>query len=194
MLVYKEFVLWYISILIKYIIMKIKYLVFLLSLLSLACKKSESKEPTEKLNTIETDYFIIKSKYDLKINKESIPNSLLKGVSSKDSLKYLYVTNDDLVIGIYDEKFINDNEKFQEIEKKHSLIFNIETPTIYHDTIINSYKIRVSELKIEKDLIYYHARILDNKACYVLSLTTKEKKILEDKKVFFEILEGTSIK
>jgi len=175
--------------------MKISFLIGALFFLALGCNKVDNKK-NDDYKVVETDCFIIKSKYDLKVNKELIPNSLLKKINSKDSLNYLYlyVKNDDFRIDIYDERFIDDEKKFQEIEKKHSKIFNVDTPTFYNDTVINSYKVKSSELKIDKDLIYYNVRLFNNKACYILSLSTKENKIKEHKKVFFEILEGTTIK
>ncbi|WCM43113.1 hypothetical protein MG290_05425 [Flavobacterium sp. CBA20B-1] len=175
--------------------MKIIFLFSALFFLVISCNKVENK-PVEDYKVIETDHFIIKSKYDLKVNKELIPNSLLKQINFKDSLSYLYlyVTNDDFRIDVYDEIFIDDEEKFQEIDRKHSKIFNVDTPTVYNDTVINSYKAKSSELKIDKDLIYYNVRLFNNKDCYILSLSTKENKIKEHKKVFLEILEGTTIK
>lgn len=175
--------------------MKVSFLIATLFFLVLGCNKVEPKE-IEDYKVIETGHFIIKSKYDLKVNKELIPNSLLKKINSKDSLNYLYlyVTNDDFIIDIYDERFIDDEKKFQEIEKKHLKIFNVDTPTFYNDTVINSYKVKYSELKIDKDLIYYSVRLFNDKDCYILSLKTKENKIKEHKKVFLEILEGTTIK
>jgi len=174
--------------------MKIFFLVNALFFFVVSCNKVENK-PVEDYKVIETDHFIIKSKYDLKVNKELIANSLKK-INSKDSLSYLYlyVTNDDFRIDVYDEIFIDDEEKFQEIDRKHSKIFNVDTPTIYNDTVINSYKVKYSELKIDKDLIYYNIRLFNDNACYILALSTKENKIKEHKKAFFEILEGITIK
>src|SRR5690606_18721144 len=116
--------------------MKVSFLIATLFFLLLGCNKVEPKEIAD-YKVIETGHFIIKSKYDLKVNKELMPNTLLKKMNSKDSLKYLYlyVTKDDFIIAIYDARFIDDEKKFQEIKKKHLKIFNVDTPTSYDDTV-----------------------------------------------------------
>lgn len=175
--------------------MKVSFLIGTLFFLVISCNKVENK-PVEDYKVIETDHFIIKSKYKYHVRKELLENELLKELVKKDSLNHIILStkNKNGILMFFDEVLINDVKKLEEIEADHVKKMNLK-PFTYSDTIINHKKIRFSEIKANSDFITINAKISKRENyCYIISLITSSNNYSEDKKYFFEILEGTTIK
>jgi len=177
--------------------MKVSFLIGTLFFLVISCNKFQNK-PVEDYKVIETDYFIIKSKYNFGKAKQLMENELPKEILSKDTLNFVTLTGEATFM-LFDEELANDENKFKELEYRFASTWNKNKTTIYYDTIINSNKIELSEVKMDKNSgnsksIYLSAKILKEKSCYVITLTSEENRFNEDEKVFFEVLEGTTIK
>lgn len=175
--------------------MKVSFLIGILFFLVLGCNKVEPKDVAD-YKVIETDHFIIKSKYDLGKATQLMKNEFPKEILSKDTLNFVTLTNEATFM-LFDEELVNDEKKFKELEYRFASTWNKNKTFVYFDTIINSNKIELSQVKMDKvnsKSIYLSAKILKGKSCYVITLSSEDVKFNEDKKVFFEILEGTTIK
>lgn len=174
--------------------MKVSFLIGTLFFLVVSCNKVENK-PIEDYKVIETDYLIIKSKFDFKESVMSLKSSpIQEKIISKDSLKCIILETDDgFVLQIIDEKFINNDNELRKIDKYLETEHNLK-PKVYFDTIIDSKKIDLSESRINSDIILNAKMVIDDNYCCFISLVSSEKKYKDDKNAFFEILEGTTIK
>ena len=174
--------------------MKIKILVSALLFLVISCNKAENK-PVADYKVIETDYFIIKSKYDFKKSVMLLKSSSIQEkIISKDSLKCIILETDEgFVLQIIDEKFINNDNELRKIDKYLETEHNLK-PKVYFDTIIDSKKIDLFESRINSDIILNAKMVIDDNYCCFISLASTEKKYKDDKKAFYEILEETTVK
>lgn len=175
--------------------MKVSFLIGIVFFLVISCNKVENK-PIEDYKVIETDHFIIKSKYKYHVRKELLENELLKELVEKDSLNHIILStkNKNGILMFFDEVLINDTKKLEEIKTNYVKKMNLK-PFTYSDTIINHKKIRFSELKTNSDFITIDAKISkSDNYCYIISLITSNKNYSEDKKYFVEILEQIKIK
>ena len=175
--------------------MKVSFLIGTLFFLALGCNKVETKDVAD-YKVIETDHFIIKSKYDLGKSTQLMKNELPREILSKDTLNFVTLTAETTFM-LFDEELVNDEKKFKELEYRFASTWNHNKTIVYFDTIINSNKIELSQVKMDKvnsKSIHLSAKILKGKSCYVITLSSEDVKFNEDKKAFFEILEGTIIK
>lgn len=175
--------------------MKISFLFSALFFLAISCNKVDTKL-VEDYKVIETDHFIIKSKYDFGKAKQLMENEIPKEILSKDTLNFVTLTGEATFM-LFDEELVNDEDKFKELEYRFASTWNKDKTTVYYDTIINSNKIEFSEVKMDKEKskrIYLSAKILKENRCYLITLTSYEKAYFKDKKTFYEVLEGTTIK
>ncbi|HLU84606.1 MAG TPA: hypothetical protein VKZ45_03980 [Vicingaceae bacterium] len=180
---------------------KLKYFVFFILSLTASCNKTENK-PENDYKVIETDYFIIKSKYDFGKSQFLIENELPEKIISKDSLKHIiYSTsinfneNVALSIMILDEKFIHFEEDFRSFNKEFIEKYGVE-PYIHYDTVINSNKMELTKLRLEPAAYttYLNVNILKEENCYLITLIYEGDNYEDANSTFFEILEGTTIK
>ena len=175
--------------------MKISFLIGILFFLVLGCNKVETKDVAD-YNVIETDNFIIKSKYDFIRTYEFYEKVFPKGSSTKDSLKFLIFSGEHNYIQtlmICDEELIY-SKNVREVEEKRMESLSVLKPK-YTDTIINSNKIEILERKIINKTDFT-AKFFKNDKFYFFTLSSdyKYSDYDKDKKAFFEILEGTTIK